>query len=149
MPNSFESFVRIFFTAGANGEPVPQGIIYEVDDVGILFLTDLRPGKSATAHFQFWDRRFKGREELCRRMLRYAFDKFGFHRIIAEVGLYAVPEMAAVERVGFKKEGRMREATKYQGEWFDVNLYSILEHEVEHESAREHSTADLASHGVL
>jgi len=135
--NDPQSFLEVFFSPDSQGEPSPQGIIYEVDDVGILYLTEIRPGVSALAHFNFWDRRFRGREELCRAMLRYAFGKFGFHRITAQVGLYAAPELAAVERVGFVKEGRMREATLYKGAWFDVNLYSILEREVQDADAND------------
>lgn len=146
--NDPQSFLEVFFSPDSKGEPSPQGIIYEVDDVGILYLTEIRPGVSALAHFNFWDRRFRGREELCRAMLRYAFTKFGFHRITAQVGLYAAPELAAVERLGFVKEGRMREATIYKGAWFDVNLYSILEREVQNVEQHNEGTDRVAGDTV-
>lgn len=134
--NSFRGFVGQFIQQDASGNIIPTGLIWEVDDVGILMLQDIRPEYEALAHYNFWDQRFRGREELCREMLRYLFNKYGFHRIITEVGLYAKPAMNAVERIGFEKEGRKREATLYkpndadEAEWWDVNLYSILEHEV-------------------
>lgn len=129
--NSFEGFLNMFLQEDSAGNPQPKGIIYEVDDVGIIYITEIKPGIEALAHFTFWDRRIKGREELLRQMLRYGFEKFGFHRIRTEVGLMALPAIAGVERIGFIREGRLREATMYKGSWFDVNIYSVLEHEVE------------------
>lgn len=82
------------------------------------------------AHFAFWDRRFRGREELVLKMLEYVFEKYGFHRVETRVALYANPVMAAVERIGFVKEGRAREAVLKDGEWYDTNLYAILRREV-------------------
>lgn len=128
--DDFTSFANIFFSQ-VGDELEANGIVWEIDDVGILFLRDIRPGLSADGHFTYWDRRLKGREELLRQMLRYVFDTFKFHRIYVEVGLYAAHSVGAyLTRVGFKKEGRQRESVKYKGEWFDANQYSILEHEV-------------------
>jgi RimJ/RimL family protein N-acetyltransferase len=128
--NDLESFINIFLSDDGHDGIVSNGLIWEVDSVGIIYITDIRPS-SAVAHFSFWDRRLKGRENLIRAMLRWGFDQFGFHRIEARVGLYAAPWVSrAIERVGFKKEGRLREAVQYKGEWFDMNVYSILEHEV-------------------
>lgn len=125
-----ESFVRVFLS-GNGDDIVSNGLIWEVDDVGILYITDISRYQ-ATAHFSFWDRRIKGREELIRRMIRWVFDNFGFHRLTVEVPLYASPWLSrAVERIGFTKEGRRREVVPYKGQWFDTNIYSILEHEVE------------------
>lgn len=127
--NDIHEFVQIFLRQGDDGSIYPNGIVYEVDDVGILYLTNIRP-TCALAHFTFWDRRIRGREGLIREMLKYAFEEFGFHRIEAEVALYSNAAMRAVERIGFTKEGRKRKATRYKGEWFDLNFYSMLEHEV-------------------
>ena len=125
----FESFANIFLSQNeATGQLLPNGLIWEVDDVGILFITEIREAQ-CLAHFTFWDRRFKGREQLIREMLSYLFDRFGFERIEARAALYATPAMIAVERIGFVKEGRLRNAVKYEGKWFDVNVYSMLREE--------------------
>jgi RimJ/RimL family protein N-acetyltransferase len=130
VPNSPEGFASIFLSVNDDFSVEANGLVWEVDDVGILYLTHISPGFSATAHFAFWDRRFKGREELIRRMLDYCFEKYGFHRIEARIAMYANGMMKAVERIGFTKEGRLRDAVLKSGEWYDVNLYSILESEV-------------------
>lgn len=124
-----DDFIQTFLSQTASGEPQANGLVWEVDDVGIFFLTDIYPAFQATGHFTFWDQRFRGRENLVKAMIRYAFEEYGFRRVVAEVPLYTVPTMRAVEKVGFVKEGRLRKATWYQGEWWDVNLYSILKEE--------------------
>lgn len=136
-PTLFNCFVRdaddfvLSFISEDDGKLKANGLIWEVDDVGIFFLTDIYPAFQATGHFTFWDQRFRGREPLLREMIRYVFREFGFHRIVAEVPLYSAPTLAAVERVGFVKEGRLRKAAWYHGQWWDVNLYSILREEIE------------------
>jgi RimJ/RimL family protein N-acetyltransferase len=126
---SFEDFAASFVSQ-ENGVIKPNGLVWEVDDVGLFFLTDIYPVFQASGHFTFWDRRFRGREKLAQEMLKYVFREFGFRRIIAEVPLYSQPTLKAVERIGFTKEGRLREYVYYQGEWWDVNLYSILAREI-------------------
>lgn len=127
---NFEAFVSQFIMQDRSGEIFPTGIVWEVDDVGILRLSDISPGLEATAHFTFWDRRLRGRENLVKEMVRYAIEQFKLHRIIVEVPLYAKPILYFVERIGFQKEGREREAVMYKGQWYDVIRYSILDREV-------------------
>lgn len=127
---SFERFANLFLSQNVEtGALQPRGLIWEVDDVGILFLTEVDEVQGE-AHFTFWDRRLKGRENLIIEMVRYVFMHYKIHRIETRVALYATPIMLAVERMGFKAEGRLRDAILYEGEWFDVNVYSILSHEV-------------------
>lgn len=126
-----DDFISTFVSRSPDGTIKANGIIWEVDDVGIIYITDIYPQYQATGHFTFWDQRFKGRENLIRRMLKYGFGEYSFHRIIAEVPLYSRPSLAAVEKIGFQKEGRLRKAVWYNGEWWDVNLYSILEEEID------------------
>jgi len=129
VPNTPEGFASMFISVNADFTVSAKGLLFEVDDVGILYITQIVPGYSALAHFAFWDRRLRGREELCRKMLEFAFRTYDFQRIETRVALYAVPAMAATERIGFIKEGRAREAVRRNGTWYDVNLYSMLRRE--------------------
>ncbi len=124
-----EDFVTSLISEDSNGNPKANGLVWEVDDVGILYLTDIYPVFQATGHFTFWDGRFKGRELLILKMLEYVFEEFGFHRIITEVPFYAQPTMGVVDRIGFVREGRLRKATRYRDEWWDVASYSMLREE--------------------
>lgn len=128
--NGVDDFITTFITVQSDGEIVPKGIVWEVDDVGLIYMTNIYPGYQATGHFTFWDRRIRGREPLIREMVRYAFENYGFHRIVAEVPLYAPPTIAAARRIGFKREGRLRSAAWYNGSWFDCYIFSILEGEL-------------------
>ncbi len=128
--NDLNSFIDAFVAVQADGSVKSRGIIWLVDDVGILFINGIIPHYEAQAHFTFWDKKIRGRENLILKMLKYLFEEYKFHRIVVQVPLYAPPVMRFVERLGFTKEGRKREATLRDGEWFDVNLYSMIEHEV-------------------
>jgi RimJ/RimL family protein N-acetyltransferase len=129
VPNTPGGFASIFVTVSEDLTVSANGLLWEVDDVGILYLTHIIPGLSALAHFSFWDRRLRGREELVRRMIQYCFLKYRFQRIETRVALYANPVLAAVERIGFVKEGRARKAVRRGGDWYDVNLYAMLREE--------------------
>lgn len=124
--NDIDAFINSFFCI-ADGDIQPLGLIWEIDDVGIFVITDISPGFEALMHFTFWDRRFRGREGLMREIIKFVMSKFSFHRITTEVPLYAPPTMGFVERIGFSKEGRKRQVVRYKGNWFDANLYSIVE----------------------
>lgn len=147
----FDDFVSSFLST-EGGQITANGLVWEVDDVGLLFLTDIYPLFQATGHFTFWDQRFRGREPLVREALRYAFEHYGFRRIAAEVPLYSPATLSAVERVGFIKEGRLREYVYYQGKWFDVNLYSVLAKEILqngiHEAEDQGEAAEVTSNAT-
>ena len=130
VPNTPGGFASIFVSIDEDFKVTANGLLWEVDDVGILYLTHIVPGLSATAHFSFWDRRLRGREKLIYEMIKLAFEHYGFQRIETRVALYANPVLGAVERIGFVKEGRARKAVKRNGEWYDVNLYAMIKEEV-------------------
>lgn len=129
VPNDPVTFAEIFLGQDGSGRLFAKGLIWEVDDVGIIYVTNITT-HSALAHFTFWDRRIRGREDLLKQMLKFGFERYGFQRIEVRVGLYAKPILYLMERIGFTKEGRLRKATRYNGEWFDANLYSILREEI-------------------
>jgi RimJ/RimL family protein N-acetyltransferase len=131
IPNTLGGFSSIFVTIDRDTlRATANGLLWEVDDVGIIYLTNIVPHYSAMAHFSFWDRRLRGREQLVRELLKLAFETYRFQRIETRVALYANPVLAAVERIGFVKEGRARQAVRRNGEWYDVNLYSVLREEI-------------------
>lgn len=128
---TFAGFVQQLFVIDHGQVVDATGIIWEVDDVGLFFITDIYPGYQATGHFTFWDRRIRGREVLIQAMIRYLFQEFGFHRLVTEVPVYSSMVNRVVRRVGFVQEGKLRKAVRYNDEWWDVNIYSILEEEIE------------------
>ena len=129
--NNLDDFIKLFVTGDGSDGVRATGLIWEVDDVGILYLTDIAPGHDALAHISFWDKRLRGREALIRGMMKHVMDMLDLRRITVEVGMFAPWMLQAVERIGFTREGRKREALRYEGEWFDCIMYSMLKSEVD------------------
>lgn len=126
----FESYLSIFVRQEGD-DLFATSLVWEVDDVGLLYLTDMRPSFDALAHFTFWDGRMRGRAPLLREAAVYAIKCLGFHRITAEIPMYIKPVvLSVVEQAGFVKEGRKRAVSLYRGNWFDATVYSLLDSEV-------------------
>jgi ribosomal-protein-alanine N-acetyltransferase len=62
-------------------------------------------------------------------MLDFAFSTTGLHRVQAATGPDNEPSRALLERLGFRREGRMRDHVFTNGAWRDSLLYALLEHE--------------------
>lgn len=123
---NFETFLNIF-THMQGDEVHPNGFFWRIDDfVGVFYITDITL-HDCLAHFMFFDRKLEGREELTKDMLRYLFMKYNFRRISVEIPKYATAHPHGfVQAIGFKREGRRRKATLYNGDWFDTECYGIL-----------------------
>ncbi|QLK24852.1 GNAT family N-acetyltransferase [Natrinema zhouii] len=63
------------------------------------------------------------------RVVRYAFDQLGLHRIAARVFEFNEPSRRLLESVGFTQEGVHRDVEFVDGEYHDVYWYGLLEDE--------------------
>lgn len=126
---NFQAFIEHFIIQ-VGDEIQSAGLMWDVDDVGMFVMNDIRPCASASGHFLFWDRRFSGREDLCRKMVEFVMEKYNLVRLEIRVPVYSNHTMKAVERIGFTKEGRLRDAILYKDHWFDVNIYSVISREM-------------------
>ncbi len=59
----------------------------------------------------------------------YAFNKMNLHRLEAEVIENNSPSIKLVEQLGFKLEGKLREAKYTEGGYVDILRYGILKNE--------------------
>jgi RimJ/RimL family protein N-acetyltransferase len=59
-------------------------------------------------------------------VLRYGFDELNLHRIQLQVVSYNAAAIRAYEKLGFRKEGILREYGQRDGERFDLLQYGIL-----------------------
>lgn len=127
----FRKFLEVFLHQLPSGAIEPNGLFWVIDDfVGMFYMTQIVPDVDANVHYTFFDRRHKGRVQLVREMLKYAFLHYNFQRLSVEIPYYALHGvMPFVEAVGFKSEGRKRSAAFYKGEWYDINLFGILRQE--------------------
>ncbi|UYM06416.1 GNAT family N-acetyltransferase [Solicola gregarius] len=64
--------------------------------------------------------------EAARLIVGYGFDDLGLHRISLEVYDFNPRARRAYEKVGFVAEGRLRDALRFDGEWIDATVMSML-----------------------
>jgi RimJ/RimL family protein N-acetyltransferase len=64
--------------------------------------------------------------EATRLIVGYGFGRLGLHRISLEVYAFNPRARRAYEKVGFRAEGVLRESLRYNGQWVDATVMSIL-----------------------
>lgn len=77
-------------------------------------------------------RRYWGRglmTEVIRAFVAFAFERFRLHRVWATCDVRNRASARVMEKVGMRREGRMRQHVWEKGEWRDSYLYAILEDE--------------------
>lgn len=67
--------------------------------------------------------------DAARVLTTYAFTELGLHRISAAIGPENTASIAVLEKLGFTREGLLRDHVFTNGAWRDSVLYSVLEHE--------------------
>lgn len=63
--------------------------------------------------------------------MELAFGTFNLYRLEAEVMEFNEPSIRLMESLGFKLEGRLREARYVDGKYWDILRYGILRREFE------------------
>ncbi len=64
-------------------------------------------------------------------LMRYCFQELNIHRICLQVFAFNEKAIRLYERLGFREEGRLRDAYFTQNRYYDIVLLSILENEFE------------------
>lgn len=116
----------------------PRGVWMEITKrsdptrpIGVAYVTAVKPGHEADAHFAFWDSGGRGREPLVLYLAEWVMDRYSLHRLNAAVPAYQHGVIRFIERTGFTKEGVKREAVLYKGERGPLVTFGILRQEVE------------------
>jgi len=65
--------------------------------------------------------------EAARALIQYGFTVLKLHRIQAIASSGNPSSIKVMERLGMQPEGRLREANRRDGEWFDLLYYGIIE----------------------
>ncbi|QCS43930.1 GNAT family N-acetyltransferase [Natrinema versiforme] len=120
-----------------------ENVVCGDDTVNFLIAADSTPIGTIGLHSIEWETRkaeigywlapdHHGRgygTEATERVVRYAFDQLGLHRIAARVFEFNEPSKRLLESVGFTQEGVHRDGEFIDGEWQDVYWYGLLENE--------------------
>ena len=64
--------------------------------------------------------------EATRLIVGYGFEQLGLHRIALEVYAFNPRARRTYEKVGFQAEGVLRQSLRYDGQWIDATVMSIL-----------------------
>ncbi|MFQ5520048.1 MAG: GNAT family N-acetyltransferase [Candidatus Methylomirabilia bacterium] len=75
--------------------------------------------------------------EASRLLLGYAMDVLGVRRVEAKAYAYNILSINALKRNGFQQEGILRQAKSYEGQAWDILLFSILEEEMKAQRVHE------------
>ena len=62
-------------------------------------------------------------------ILDYGFDAMKLHRVEAQIEPINLPSIRLAERLGFRRDGILRENTFFRGRFIDDAVYSLLERE--------------------
>lgn len=111
-----------FLIINSKGEIIGESVINEIDE------------KLRCAHFRI--ALFKSENcgrgmgsEAIRMTLQFGFEKLNLHRIELEVFSFNQRAYQAYLRTGFREEGRKRDAVLIKGQYHDVIIMGILQHE--------------------
>jgi RimJ/RimL family protein N-acetyltransferase len=67
--------------------------------------------------------------EATARLVRVGFEDLGFHKVTLRIAVGNRASERVAEKLGFAREGLLREELLIRGRWVDHTLYSLLEHE--------------------
>lgn len=103
----------------------------ELPFVGILRLTEVRPGEDATAHYFFFDRRLSDKTPLLQAWADWAFTDHEGWKALERCSVYVPGYMHALaahaqRHLGMTLEGRKRNAHVYGGQRYDGLLLGKL-----------------------
>ena len=106
-------------------------VVDENDDIiGIIYLTEMHLVTECSVHILFLDKKLSEKQLLCRKVLRWVFDEFMFHRLTAVVPKIFFMTVRLAHKLGFVDEGIKREAHLMGGKWIDELQMGLLRNEV-------------------
>lgn len=85
------------------------------------------------AEIGYWVRSDETTKGICteasRRLIQEAFNNFGFHKVTLRIAVGNHASDRVAEKLGFTREGVLREELLIRGNWIDHSLWSLLDRE--------------------
>ena len=99
----------------------------EGESIGLIYFADIRPLHHATGHYHFWDRNpGRGRHRVLLSAQRHVMRMLGLHRMQMSVPIYAFSALRRMHHIGYRLEGRRREAILNDGKRADLLDFGVL-----------------------
>jgi RimJ/RimL family protein N-acetyltransferase len=76
------------------------------------------------------DRDLSNKVPVCKAIVRWLFATFPFQRITVQVPTIYMAPVRLVNQLGFKREGKKRQAVLISGKWVDVFILGLVRPEV-------------------
>ena len=128
----FDNFTTRSLEQYAAKTEYPFAIIYEDKFVGRIGLNKINLN-NRIAEIGYWmaeDVQGKGiMTKSCRAIIEYAFDTLDLNRIEIKCAVSNLKSQLIPERLGFSKEGTLRQAELIRGEFHDLFLYSLCKND--------------------
>lgn len=141
--------IRVFFAYFNN----PKALFFEIGELdGLASATAIIPGLSAVVDFVMFDRVLRGREHTFHAILEDMFDITKASRMTGFIPASRNVSKRLLERLGFKQEGRMRNAVKSSRGYEDLIILGILKGQLEYWSGPIHwgsPAVSVPGHTVL
>jgi RimJ/RimL family protein N-acetyltransferase len=116
LSNSYDSFA-----VHLRDEPEPIGVI------SLMNLSETHASADLSVILGRPEDRARGYgAEAIELILRYGFEELGLHRVALSVFAFNEVAIAAYRKIGFREEGRLRDAIYRDGAYHDAILMSIL-----------------------
>ena len=65
-------------------------------------------------------------------LMKYAFENFPLHRIVADIDTRNPESAQLAEKLGMRREGEFKDSEFFKGDWCSMWLYAILKEEFAH-----------------
>lgn len=128
-----ESFLYLISAMG--------GLWFDIVDVtdakvvGVMYLSDIIQAQDRTGidqamwHATVWDSKVSPRRNIARAAIANLMKVLQIHRLIAEIPTTSQGAIRVIKNIGFRPEGVLRKAQRFNGQWRDVLLLSLLDEE--------------------
>jgi ribosomal-protein-serine acetyltransferase len=128
----FKTFITMSEKKEAAGTDVSCMILYNGEAAGRVGIYHINQ-QNKTGAIGYWiGASFSGKgitTKACHTLIDYGFTKLHLNRIELKCGIDNKKSQAIAERLGFKKEGVLRQAESLYGNFIDLYLYSMLKAE--------------------
>jgi ribosomal-protein-serine acetyltransferase len=128
----FENFIAMSEKREAAGTDIGAMILYNGVAAGRIGMYDIHAQNKIGAIGYWLGEAFTGKgitTKACRAFIQHCFTQLDVNRIEIKCGTGNDKSLAIAERLGFKKEGVLRQAELLYGNFIDLYLYSMLKTE--------------------